>query len=190
MPETPRSRDTDDLLTRLLADDPAAWTTLVREYSGLLIGVANRIFAAYGYKPVTQDAEDVVAVVWSNVLAHDRRIIRRCRQQGHWLATLHALVRNRAVDVMRAHRLATVPFDETRIPEAEPDAAPDQPEIPSARLREAMSTLNARERTLVNLFFLQGKKYREIADLTGVSQNSIGPTLGRALAKLRTALTA
>jgi RNA polymerase sigma factor (sigma-70 family) len=52
-----------------------------------------------------------------------------------------------------------------------------------------MRSLNARERTLVELFFLQGKKYREIAALTGVAQNSIGPTLGRALSKLRTALT-
>ena len=191
MPDAPRSRDTEDeILTRLLRGDSAAWTTLVRDYSALLIGIANRTFASYGYKPVTQDAEDVVAVVWSNVLANDYRIIRRCLEQGRWLPTLYTLVRNRAVDVMRAHRLATVPFDETRIPEAEPDAAPDQPEIPSARLREAMRTMNTRERTLIDLFFLQGKKYREIAALTGVSQNSIGPTLGRALAKLRAALTA
>jgi RNA polymerase sigma factor (sigma-70 family) len=190
MPDIPRSRDMDDeILTRLLHGDPAAWTTLIRDYSGLLIAVANRTFASYGYKPVTQDAEDVVAVVWSNVLANDHQIIRRCLKQGHWLATLYTLVRNRAIDVMRAHRLATVPLDETLIPEPEPASEPEPPAIPPAHLRQAMRSLNARERTLVELFFLQGKKYREIAALTGVAQNSIGPTLGRALSKLRTALT-
>jgi RNA polymerase sigma factor (sigma-70 family) len=185
--DIPSSSDVEDILRRLLQDDHAAWTTLVKDYSGVLIGVAKRTFAAYGYKPVAQDAEDVVSVVWSNVLAHDRRIVRRCLEQGRWLATLYTLVRNRAVDIMRAHRLQTVPYDEVHVPEPEPesDADPGAAEIPPEKLQAAMDTLNARERTLVNLFFLQDKKYSEIAALTGIAQNSIGPTIGRALSKLR-----
>ena len=188
MPEKSASNETRDVLQRLLRDEPAAWATLVREYSGVMIRVAERTFASYGYKPVTQNAEDVVAVVWSNVLANDRRIIRQCLAKGHWLATLYTLVRNRAVDVMRAHRLQTVPLDETHQPEQETDAEPEPQAPPPEQLREALQKLNERERTLVNLFFLQGKKYSEIAGLTGIAQNSIGPTLGRALAKMRTAM--
>lgn len=188
MPEKSVGNDTQDFLQQLMRDEPAAWTTLVRDYSGVLIRVAERTFASYGYKPVSQDAEDVVAVVWSNVLANDRRIIRQCLAKGHWLAMLYTLVRNRAVDVMRAHRLQTVPLDETHQPEQETDPEPEPPAPPPEQLREALQKLNERERTLVNLFFLQGKKYSEIAGLTGIAQNSIGPTLGRALAKMRFAM--
>lgn len=191
MPETPSAGDReDDLLRRLLTGDAAAWTALVDRYSGLLTSVARRAFATYGFIPVAHDADDVVAEVWANLLASDQRVLRRCLEHGHLLATLHTLVRNRAVDVMRGHRLKIVNLDASRLPEpaAAAAAAEEADPIPPERLREALAALNDRERTIVELFHLQGKKYVEIAALTGIPQNSIGPTMGRALAKLRVAL--
>lgn len=176
---------TSELLQQLLDDNPKAWTQLVAEYSSLLVRVANRTFAAYGFKPVTHDAEDVVSVVWSNVLANDRRIVRRCLENGRWLPTLYTLARNRAVDVMRATKMTTLPLDESQLPEPEIDKTSDEPDVSLEQLQTAMLTLNQREQTFINLFFLQSKKYHEIAALTGVAQNSIGPTLWRALTKLR-----
>ena len=43
----------------------------------LLIALAARTFAAYGYEASIHDSEDVAAAVWKNVLDHDKRIIRR-----------------------------------------------------------------------------------------------------------------
>jgi RNA polymerase sigma factor (sigma-70 family) len=188
MPETPpgASRE-DDLLRRLLAGDATAWTELVDRYSGLLLAVARRTFGTYGYSPVAQDADDVVAEVWANVLAADRRVLRRCLEHGHLLATLHTLARNRAVDVMRGHRFKSLDLEAARLPEPVPEDDDEEP-IPPERLREALAALNDRERTIVELFHLQGRKYVEIATLTGIPMNSIGPTMGRALVKLRGAL--
>jgi len=187
MPEKPPggSRE-DDLLRSLLAGDASAWAELVGSHSGLLVAVARRTFATYGFSPVAQDADDVVAEVWANVLAADRRVLRRCLEHGHLLATLHTLVRNRAVDVMRGHRFKSLDLDASRLPEPVPDE--DDDPIPPERLREALGALNDRERSIVELFHLQGRKYAEIARLTGIPMNSIGPTMGRALAKLRAAL--
>jgi len=188
MPETPSggSRETD-LLRRLLAGDPPAWAELVDRYSALLVAVARRTFARYGFTPVAHDADDVVAEVWANVLVDDRRVLRRCLEHGHLLATLHTIVRNRAVDVMRARRFKPLDLEAALLPARMPDED-DQDAIPPERLRAALGSLNDRQRTIVELFHLQGRSYAEIAALTGIPMNSIGPTMGRALAKLRVAL--
>ena len=57
--------------------------------------------------------------------------------------------------------------------------------ISSANILEAINKLPYKQKILVNLFFLQGKRYRDISRLTGIPQNSIGPTLARAIQQLR-----
>ncbi|MCG3149009.1 MAG: hypothetical protein PCFJNLEI_02461 [Verrucomicrobiae bacterium] len=169
------------LLRRLLADDPPAWQELVNKYSALLLSISQRTFAGYGFTASTHDCEDVVAEVWRNLLHHDRRLLRQCLERQQLLPTLHVVTRNRTIDVMRRRKLITQPLaDElVEVPAAEP--APDL----SGRLQQALAQLAPKERTLIELFYLQRKKYREIELLTGISANSIGPTLARALGKLR-----
>ena len=176
--------ETRHLLQRLLNDDPAAWTELVRQYSGILLATARRTFHRYNAAGGDADAEDAVAEAWRSVLAHDRRVIRQCQGNGHILPMLHTLTRNRAVDIIRSRKLATVPL------EVEPAAEPPPAEswIPpdgEARVAEAIRHLSDREQTLLRLFYLRGMKYRDIEQLTGISINAIGPTLNRALAKIR-----
>ena len=57
--------------------------------------------------------------------------------------------------------------------------------LDAGEIENALKTLTPREQNAVRLFFLHDRKYREIAALTGMPQNSIGPTLARALVKLR-----
>jgi RNA polymerase sigma-70 factor, ECF subfamily len=173
------------LLQRLLRDDPAAWQEIVATYAGLLLAIARRTFAAYGFEVSTHDCEDVVAEVWGNLLRHERRLIQQCLARRQLLPTLHALTRNRSIDLMRRRKFVTQPLagEGDELPAVDAESAPDA-ELASL-LPQALAELSAKERTLVELFFLHGKKYREIELLTGVSQNSVGPTLTRALGKLR-----
>jgi RNA polymerase sigma-70 factor (ECF subfamily) len=173
------------LLQRLLQDDPAAWREIVSKYSGLLLSLARRTFGSYGFTASNHDCEDVVSEVWSNLLRNDKQVIRRCLERGQLLPMLHVLTRNRTIDVMRRRKFVTEQLDEelTEVPSAESES--ELPLDPNNQLPKALGQLSAKERTLVDLFYLQGKKYREIELLTGVSQNSVGPTLARALAKLR-----
>ena len=180
----PSHPDVDALLARLLENDQAAWRELVRDYSGLLLAIAGRTFAAYGFPAGLQDREDAVAEVWRNVLAGDRRIIRNCREKGFFLQTLHLLARRRAIDLMRARKIKVEPLDDREPAGAQGDAA-FEPEYPASAIREAISRLAPREQAVIGLFFLQGKSYREISGRTGIVMNSIGPTIARALVKLR-----
>ena len=175
-----------ELLAGLLRRDEAAWRTLIREYAGILLAVARRTFANHGYAAAAQDAEDAVADVWKNLLDDNRQLLRRAQEKGNFLQLLVVLTRHRSVDIMRRHKFRTEPLSDDEVPvaaEPEPLAEP-----PPAVAAAAMRTLNSRERVCIRLFFLQRKKYREISALTGMSINSIGPTLQRALVKLRQAM--
>ncbi len=181
-PGRDQAEDTRALLRRLLRDEPDAWAELVREHAGLLTAVARRAFASYGFDAAPHDAEDAVAEVWRNLLANDRHLLRTSLERDSLLQTLHVLARNRSIDIMRRRKSWTVELREGHEQPAAP--APEVSESDLARLRSAIEELSPRERTLVRLFFLQRKRYREIAALTGIAQNSIGPTLARAVARL------
>ena len=177
------------LLQGLLRDEPSAWSELVGKYSPLLLGISRRTFASYGYAASNHDCEDAVADVWRNLLHNDRQLVRQCIERGQLLPTLHVLTRNRTVDLMRRRKLVAAPLEEaTEIAVCDAETAdPDERDV-SSFLPQALARLSPRERALVELFYLQAKSYREIELLIGVPQNSIGPTLKRAVAKLKAAI--
>jgi RNA polymerase sigma-70 factor (ECF subfamily) len=180
---------THALLQRLLEGDRTAWRDLVEQYSPILLAITRRTFSGYGVAPQRSDCEDAVADVWKNLLENDHRLVRDCLARSNLLPTLHVLAKHRAIDIMRKRRrtlsLSQGPEGQ---PGPEPLAPPPPADLPTEALAAALKTLTAREHTLVNLFFLQGKKYEEITALTGIPQNSIGPTISRALARLRYAM--
>jgi RNA polymerase sigma-70 factor (ECF subfamily) len=177
-------RDTRKLLRNLLKGDELAWQAFIGDYAGLMLGIARRTFATYGFDSATQDAEDAVAEAWRNLLDRNGLLIRKCLKRGNLLQTLIVLARNRAVDIMRKRKGITVEFEERHGGSVD-FPAPEAPQPSDSALRTAVRKLPDRERTLVTLFFLQRRKYREIAVLTGIPQNSIGPTIARALRRLR-----
>ena len=183
--QTVKDTRTTDLLRRLLGKDHDAWQEMLKEYSGLLLGISRRTFASYGFHASFQDQEDAVADVWRNLLEHERRLIRQCLDRGNFPQMLVVLTRNRTIDIMRRHKMTVaLPADEELDVPADP-AGNDWDGLPKEVGAEALNTLSARERTCIQLFFLHRKKYREIETLAGIPQNSVGPTLARALTKLR-----
>lgn len=183
-----RPDPTRALLARLADGDREAWAELVTQYSPLLMAVAAKVFSGYGQPPRPQDVEDAVADVWKNLLENKQRILRECELKGNFLQVVHVLARHRAIDILRKRRGRRLVSLEGNAPVA----APEVGDVTATAELVAAATLGLqeRERTLVQLFFLQGKKYREIAKLTGIPQNSIGPTLARAMNKMRKALGA
>jgi RNA polymerase sigma-70 factor, ECF subfamily len=189
-----------ELLGRLLADESAAWRELVTLYSGLLMEVSKRTFKGYQMSGTDQDHEDVVAAVWGNLLEDDKRVVRQCLAQGGLLARLHVMTKHRAVDLVRKKGMRSEVGGEEVEEMMEGMAAPEmsgegvdeagQGDVKKERVTEealaaAMEQLSERQRTLVRLFYLQNKAYKEIEALTGVAQNSIGPTIKRAVERLR-----
>ena len=183
---SPEKNTDKKTLLLILRGDESAWKAIVDEYSALLIGIAHRTFASYGYPASNHDAEDAVANVWMNLLEKKCKIIKRCIRRDNFLPTLVLLTRNRAIDIMRKNKTINVEFEEQHggIIANQPADTPFDT-VPDKALKKAILQLPDREKTIISLFFLQNLKYREIEALTGIPQNSIGPTINRALQHLR-----
>lgn len=161
-----------------------AWDRLVLEHNALLKGLARRNFSKYGYQADAAVCEDMCSQIWHQLLMNNRRLLRTCLEEDRLLPMLHTLARNRCIDHIRKFRKLSY-SEEELLPEA--GGAPPEP-APGLRtdwLLRHIRSLPGRERELIELFYLQDLSYREIHQVSGIPENSIGPTLKRALKRLR-----
>jgi RNA polymerase sigma-70 factor (ECF subfamily) len=172
-----------ELIGALRAGREEAWTELLRLYLRLVHHVVRRTLAASG-RAAEQDVEDVTNEFLGSLVKDDYRALATVGEPYDLKAWLAVGARRRAIDFVRRRRLASVPLDGSP-----PPAAPEPAESANAEARAAvsgaLSALNPKERLVVQLFYLDGKKYREISRITGVNPNSIGPTLLRAVEKMQ-----
>lgn len=170
------------LLGTLLEGDEHAWDMFVTTYGPMMLAASRKAFRRHGFQASEHDTEDAVAAVWENLLQKNAAILRNCHERNNLAQTLYTLTRNRSVDIMRKRHNMLPLCEDFDLAAPTPDATPL---IPEEALHDALQHLPERDRSLVWLFYWQKKKYHEIATLTGIPQNSIGPTLSRAMQRLR-----
>ena len=144
---------------------------------------ARRQLLRYRGKAAPADVEDAFQEVFAQLLRNDARALRQFRQESSLATWLGYVVRSVCRQIAGRERGAhPVPVDI-------PIPPPTEEDLPLEGLKEAIAGLPARDQTLLRLFFHEGKKYREIALELGVSVNSVGPLLSRALGAARRRLT-
>ena len=137
-----------------------------------------------------QEAEDVVhdafVAVW-------RKIDRFDAERGALRAWVMTVVRNRAIDRIRARRI-TVDVDDADErsmlrtgPNPTWEAALGR--ATATEMRAAIDRLPDEQRRAIELAYFEGYTYREVAELTGVAPGTANGRLRLALAKLREGLT-
>jgi RNA polymerase sigma factor (sigma-70 family) len=182
-----------DLVARCRAGQQAAWHALVRRFQRIVYTVPRRAGLP------EELAADVFQTTFSRLFEHLERIDDPSRIQA-WLVTtakresLRLLEQSRrVVDLAPAAGAdeddGSDPLD--RLPSDDP--LPEQllSDLQQQdRLRRAVSQLDERSRTLIELLFLQDEppSYAEIAARLGIPEGSIGPTRARCLDKLRAIL--
>lgn len=165
------------------ATDPETiFTGWLREHRGILFKVA-RSFAA---EPVTQGelVQEMMLQLW--------RSLPRFRAEAKastWiyrvcLNTAHTWQRGEARQNRRTQPLVDVPEIACAAPS--PTAAQENAEALAA-LYAAVRVLPTAERSLV-LLLLDGLTYREISEITGLTENHVGVALTRARKKLAEAM--
>ena len=176
--------DEEELVKRCRQGDPTAWRSLVDTHSPYLARVIAGVFASWGIRPSQDDLDDAFQEFWFSLSRN------RCQALGtyrpvvplrNWLA-LRA--RSRALDWLRTHARDLG----RRLPVEAADGVP-HPEASASSswgdLEKLVNRLGAKEQILLRLFYAEEKSYSEIAALTGIPMNSIGPMLSRALQRLR-----
>lgn len=143
---------------------------------------------ACSYTRVPEAAEDLVQEVLLNVW--ERR--HTWHPQGSPRAYLFGAVRNRALNVLRDRRTRRAEVLDARGAAAEGDEDPEQ----ALRYRElvqdyraAVAALPERRRLVFRLSRLYGLTYEEVAEVMGISLNTVRTQMTAALKHLRARLT-
>ncbi|MEX2175554.1 MAG: sigma-70 family RNA polymerase sigma factor [Pirellulaceae bacterium] len=174
------------LLQRCLARQPRAWEDFVDRFLGLVVHVVNHTAQTRSIAITSPDREDLVADVFTALLADDFAALRRFRGQSSLATYLTVIARRVVVRELLKRRIIPNLSDTSEI-----DDVPDEQESVEQRLsnreevERLLDDLEGDEANVVRLYHLEGKSYDEISRQTGVPANSVGPMLSRARAKLR-----
>lgn len=178
-------RRADALLAdRIRSGDTEALGELYDRYASTAIATAVRVVGG------REEAEDVVhdafVAVW-------RKIDRFDAARGSLRAWLMTVVRNRAIDRIRARRttIDVDDADERSLLRTGPNPTLEAAltRASTGDLRAAMASLPEEQRRALELAYFEGYSYREVAELTGVPAGTANGRLRLALAKLRDTLT-
>ncbi len=176
--EGPSSDQVARMFHSAAAGEKRSWNALVRQFSGLIWGIAqaHRLCAA--------DAADVAQATWMKLLAHLDDLNDPARV-GAWLATT---ARRECLRLLRDSRRQVLMGDD--VPDLEcDDAPPDMQLLTEERnvaLWSSFARLRPSDQTLLRLLMADSRpSYEEISSAMDMPIGSIGPTRERALGRLR-----
>ena len=180
-----------NLLRRCLTEDSGAWKDFVDRFIGLFLHVIRHTAHSRSIVLHEEDTEDIVAEIFSAVCDKDFAVLRGFRGQSSLATYLTVIARRIAIREMthkrQAEALGHVNARQSSLEQASASATA----VPVARLenheevQHLLKLLPPRDARIVEAFHLQGMSYGEISQTLKIPQNSIGPTLSRALKRLR-----
>jgi RNA polymerase sigma-70 factor (ECF subfamily) len=177
------------LLARCLARKPRSWEDFVDRFLGLVIHVINHTAQARSIRLSPQDREDLAAEVFLAVINDDFALLRHFRGEAS-LATYLTVVARRVVvrELLKLNAAAALqPADGDAAGPADDGPPFEQRLSDRDEVERLLEGLEGTEAEVVRLYHLEGRSYQEISSRVGVPENSIGPTLSRARAKMRRA---
>lgn len=171
-------RLTDEaLIERLQTGDRDALTTLYERY-------ADRVFAYFQSRVRDRDlAEDLTSDVFVRVLEKHKTYRA---SGGCFAAWIFGIARNRLTDHWRRARPAVDLEAIAELPGDDDTSATGGRAVDMTTARRVLASLSAAQREIVLLRLWDGLSYREIADLTGTTENACKVNFCRALQKLKT----
>jgi RNA polymerase sigma-70 factor (ECF subfamily) len=175
-----------ELVQRCLTRQPRAWEDFVDRFLGLVIHVVNHTSHARSIAVSPEDLEDLSAEVFAAILEDDFGVLRRFRGQSS-LATYLTVIARRAVVRELLKRRIVPNLGQADIDDVEDEAGGAEEERVANReeIERLLEELSGEEAEIVRLYHLEGQSYQEISRRMGIPENSIGPALSRARAKMR-----
>lgn len=173
-----------NLLDRCLNGKPRAWEDFVDRFMGLVVHVVNHAAQCRSLQLTSSDREDLVAEVFLAIIDNDMAVLRHFRGKSS-LATYLTVIARRVVVRKLVERRAAVPLGDMVSQTAAEEATLEQRIGDQEQVRHLLSQLQGPEADVVRMYHLEGKSYQEISHTVGMPENSVGPMLSRARAKLR-----
>lgn len=182
--------ETRELITGCLAGDDAAKAKFVAQYQQLLMrAIANKLHEANASPPLRADVEDIANNVLMRLLEGNCKPLAAVRDATRLEPWLVAVARNATVDYVRKWG-GTGRIHEYVVQEDRPAFGPSpeteaMAEEERQACRELVNALAPRDKVLLDLYYLHGASYGEIAGILGISVNAVSVGLHRAKQRLR-----
>jgi RNA polymerase sigma-70 factor (ECF subfamily) len=174
-----------NLLQFCLQRKPRAWENFVDRFLGVVVHVIQHTAQSRSLRLNSQDREDLAAEVFLTLVRDDFAVLRRFRGESS-LATYLTVIARRVVVHEILRRKVTSAFNESAATEGVRQSSATEERIDNRdEVERLLLTLHGPEADVIRLYHLEGKSYREISSTVGMPENSIGPTLSRARAKMR-----
>jgi RNA polymerase sigma-70 factor, ECF subfamily len=174
------------LLQRCLVRQPHAWEDFVDRFLGLVVHVIRHTSTARSIAISEHDLEDLASEVFIAILADDYAALRRFRGQSSLATYLTVICRRVVVKELLKRRIVPNQAETADMQNVEDHASGAEERFSNhEEVQRLLGELAGEEADIVRLYHLEGKTYHEISRETGVPENSIGPALSRARAKMR-----
>jgi RNA polymerase sigma-70 factor (ECF subfamily) len=164
------------LMEAIAARDPSALARLYDLYRARVFSICARILGRGA------DAEEVLEEVFFELWS---RPARYQAQRGSPRVYLAVLARSRALDRARSLQRQRAPEEPLPAPEPRSPLGEALSAESRSRATRGLSCLEAAERRVVELSFLDGLTHREISDLLGEPLGTVKTRIRRALLRLR-----
>jgi RNA polymerase sigma-70 factor, ECF subfamily len=180
-----------NLLNRCLQRKPRAWEDFVDRFMGLIVHVVNHTARARSIRLSVADQDDLCAEVFLATVKNDFALLRNFRGNSSLATYLTVVARRIVVHELLARTPSgqlvegAAAHDAQGIPD--PHVSVEQRLSDREEVERLLGGLHGAEAQVVRLYHLEGKSYQEISVAVNVPENSIGPILSRARAKMRRA---
>lgn len=153
----------------------ATFLKIIEEHQGIIYKVCKM------YRDCKEDQEDlfqeIVLQLWKSY--------PKFRKEAKVSTWIYRIALNTAIATFRKNKIV-IEFKES-IPKQYHANDADTPSENEERLFEAIRTLNKAERALIALY-LEDYPHREIAEITGITENYVGVKISRIKEKLKNIL--
>jgi RNA polymerase sigma-70 factor, ECF subfamily len=173
-----------NLLDRCLNRKPRGWEDFVDRFMGLVVHVINHTAQCRSTNLSSADREDLAADVFLAIIDNDMAVLRHFRGKSS-LATYLTVVARRVVVRKLVEGRSVMPLGEMVAKAESDDHEPEQRISDHEEVGKLLGQLQGSEAAVVRMYHLEGKSYQEISRTVGMPENSVGPMLSRARAKLR-----
>jgi RNA polymerase sigma factor (sigma-70 family) len=181
-----------DLISRCIEHEEAAWTEFLKRYSDCIYGSVVNLLKKYSVDSYEM-AEDIYAAVIEKLLDDDCRALRNFKWNSKVTTWLISISRNKTYDHLRSiTRKPTVSLDapvsadqDEYINFIADDIDLDHDIEVSLTVEEALEKLPGGDKIILKLYYIEGLREREIADLLQMSTDALSARKSRALTKLK-----
>jgi RNA polymerase sigma-70 factor (ECF subfamily) len=153
---------------------------------GLVVHVVNHTAGCRSIRISDDDRDDLTAEVFLEIVKDDFAVLRRFRGQSS-LATYLTVVARRVVVRELIGRRPTSTLGPAADEAVDNNGHAEERINDRDEVERLLDRLDRVDAAVVRMYHLEGMTYREISQSVGMPENTIGPVLSRARAKMRRA---